>query len=270
MIMYIKPELSSERFEHHRSIDDTTGAQIWERLNSIYTKREIEGVLSFIVRDGISYEWRTAIDDVAAFVNEVNSISDKLASCGDKLSDRDIIFKLLKGLPPSWDSVNAALRVGMRLFPEKITPSVVVSQLLLEQEFQRAGVVHQRSAPYTPQHNGVAERANRSVQEMACTMLVQAGLPNILWPEAVTAAVHIKNQLPHRALRMPPGVTHMSCGLASRRMSATSVSSAAGHTCRSIPADQQRKELVATAKELSSVCWLPTRRQSAIYSLQVL
>jgi transposase InsO family protein len=33
------------------------------------------------------------------------------------------------------------------------------------------GIIHEKSAPYTPQQNGVAERENRTVVEMARSML---------------------------------------------------------------------------------------------------
>ena len=67
------------------------------------------------------------------------------------------------------------------------------------EHLQRSGIVHQRSAPYTPQQNGVAERSNRSIVEIARTLLHHAKLSYEFWPEAVATAVYIKNGLPHRA-----------------------------------------------------------------------
>jgi Integrase core domain/GAG-pre-integrase domain len=40
------------------------------------------------------------------------------------------------------------------------------------------GISVHRSAPYAPQSNGIVERANRTIIEMARTTLVQSGLPN--------------------------------------------------------------------------------------------
>ena len=60
------------------------------------------------------------------------------------------------------------------------------------------GVWHQKSTPYTPQQNGLAERDGRSVMEMARAMLHSAGLPTVLWPEAVRTAVYILNRCPKR------------------------------------------------------------------------
>lgn len=39
------------------------------------------------------------------------------------------------------------------------------------------GLVHQVSAPYTPQQNGLAERKNRTLVDMVSAMLLHAKLP---------------------------------------------------------------------------------------------
>jgi len=66
------------------------------------------------------------------------------------------------------------------------------------------GIVHQRTAPHTPEHNGVAERCNRSVMEMARAMLYNARLDLKFWPDAVATATYLKNRSAHQALE---GVT---------------------------------------------------------------
>ena len=45
----------------------------------------------------------------------------------------------------------------------------------------------------TPSKNGVVERKNWTVVEMARTMLTSRNLPLTLWAEAVVTAVHILN-----------------------------------------------------------------------------
>ena len=45
------------------------------------------------------------------------------------------------------------------------------------------GVTHQKSAPHTPQQNGVAERGHRSIMEAARAMLFQANLSVEFWPD---------------------------------------------------------------------------------------
>jgi len=62
------------------------------------------------------------------------------------------------------------------------------------------GIEYNPMAGYSPQSNGVAERMNRTLFEMACTMLDAAGAPVELWGEAVLAACHIRNRLPSHPL----------------------------------------------------------------------
>ncbi|XP_074283722.1 uncharacterized protein LOC141608081 [Silene latifolia] len=63
------------------------------------------------------------------------------------------------------------------------------------------GVNRELTAPYTPEQNGVAERKNRTVVEMARSMLRGRSLPNDLWGEAVSTAVYILNISPSRAIQ---------------------------------------------------------------------
>ena len=56
----------------------------------------------------------------------------------------------------------------------------------------------EHSVPYTPQHNGVAERKNRSLKEMATSLLHSKDIPPSLWVEAVNYASYIQNRVPHK------------------------------------------------------------------------
>ena len=50
------------------------------------------------------------------------------------------------------------------------------------------GIRHQRTTPKTPQHNGVAERMNRTIIERIRCMLSHAKLPRSFWGEAMRTA----------------------------------------------------------------------------------
>ena len=62
------------------------------------------------------------------------------------------------------------------------------------------GMDHNFSAPRTPQQNGVVERKNRSLEDMARTMLIASGLPRNFWAEAVNTACYILNRVSIRAM----------------------------------------------------------------------
>ncbi|MCO5583035.1 hypothetical protein L7F22_036941 [Adiantum nelumboides] len=65
----------------------------------------------------------------------------------------------------------------------------------------KKGIKHQCTMPYTPQQNGVAERKNRFLMEMARCMLKAKSLPHKLWMEAVACAAHVLNRCPTCALK---------------------------------------------------------------------
>ena len=58
----------------------------------------------------------------------------------------------------------------------------------------------QHSIPYTPQQNGVAERKNRSLKEMATCMMEAKNFPPKYWDEAINCALNIQNRVTHKNL----------------------------------------------------------------------
>ncbi|WVZ63672.1 LOW QUALITY PROTEIN: hypothetical protein U9M48_013286 [Paspalum notatum var. saurae] len=66
-------------------------------------------------------------------------------------------------------------------------------------EFETLGLEHQFSSPYTPPQNGVVERKNRTLVEMARTMLDEHRTPRRFWAETVNTACYIVNRIFLRA-----------------------------------------------------------------------
>jgi transposase InsO family protein len=66
---------------------------------------------------------------------------------------------------------------------------------------EEEGVERQLTVGYTPQQNGVSERKNQTVMEMAKCMLFEKGIPSSFWAEAVNTAVYLINRSPTKALK---------------------------------------------------------------------
>jgi transposase InsO family protein len=74
--------------------------------------------------------------------------------------------------------------------------------LQVEEYLEEEGIKHEFSAPYTPQQNGVAEKKNRTLIDMARTMLGEFKMPERFWSEAVNMACHAINRVYlHRLLK---------------------------------------------------------------------
>lgn len=72
-------------------------------------------------------------------------------------------------------------------------------------EFLRAaGIIHQTTAPYTPEQNGVAERMNRTLVEKARCMLFDSKMSTKFWAEAVCTAAYIINRSPSKPCKYTP------------------------------------------------------------------
>ena len=56
------------------------------------------------------------------------------------------------------------------------------------------------TAPYTPEQNGVAEHWNKTVVELAHSMILVCDLPNDLWLEAMSHATYIRNHVYTKAV----------------------------------------------------------------------
>lgn len=64
------------------------------------------------------------------------------------------------------------------------------------------GIVLRVTAPHTPQQNGVAERANRTIASKARAMLIQSGLGTSYWHRAIHHTVFLDNETITSALHL--------------------------------------------------------------------
>lgn len=66
---------------------------------------------------------------------------------------------------------------------------------------ESSGIQRHLTAPYTPQQNGVVERRNRTMMEMARSILKHMRMPNYLWGEAIRPSTYLINRIATRALK---------------------------------------------------------------------
>lgn len=70
--------------------------------------------------------------------------------------------------------------------------------------FEKCGIEYQRSAPYSPQQNGLAERMNRTLLDRVRCMLIDSGLNRVFWAEALNYASRIVNSVPCKGTNKIP------------------------------------------------------------------
>jgi hypothetical protein len=65
------------------------------------------------------------------------------------------------------------------------------------------GIIHQKSCARTPQQNGLAERMNRTLMEMARTTLIASAMQPSWWGEAIKMATYVRNRVCSRVVQPP-------------------------------------------------------------------
>ena len=143
---------------------------------------DVHGPIRTPSHSGFIY-WVTFIDDSGRF---------RVAVPMKKKSDTFDCFKRFK----AWAENKTGCRIGA-LRDDKGGEYV-------SKEFDNFcaehGIQRQHSVRARPQQNGVAERANRTMEQGIITMLHQAGLPLSFWGEALAAYIHVWNKTPTSAV----------------------------------------------------------------------
>nr|GEW06696.1 hypothetical protein [Tanacetum cinerariifolium] len=66
------------------------------------------------------------------------------------------------------------------------------------------GIISHRTPSYTPQHNGVSEKRNRTLLDMVRSMMSQTTLPKSFLGYALETATHILNMVPAKKVEKTP------------------------------------------------------------------
>ena len=98
------------------------------------------------------------------------------------MKDRSELFSIFKSFSAE---IQNQFGVSIRTFHSD-------SALDLSSQFQQFmshyGIIHQTSCPYTPQQNGVAERKNRHLIEIARTLLIESHVLLHFWGDAALSS----------------------------------------------------------------------------------
>jgi len=71
---------------------------------------------------------------------------------------------------------------------------------ILGKYFEDKGIIHQSSCSDTPQQNGIVERKNKHILEIARALLFTNHVPKYLWGKAILTAIYHINRMPSRIL----------------------------------------------------------------------
>nr|GEX16622.1 zinc finger, CCHC-type [Tanacetum cinerariifolium] len=71
-------------------------------------------------------------------------------------------------------------------------------------KFKSVGIIHETTALYTQQQNGISERKNRVLKEMVNFMLSYFGLSQGFWGEAMLTDCYLLNRVPNKRNRITP------------------------------------------------------------------
>ncbi|GJR91959.1 retrovirus-related pol polyprotein from transposon TNT 1-94 [Tanacetum coccineum] len=97
----------------------------------------------------------------------------------------EFVVKLLKQLQVSLNKTvrNVRTNNGTKFFNKYLTAY-----------YESVSITHEKTVSRTPQQNGVVERQNRTLVEVARTMLIFSKAPMFLWAEAIATACYTQNR----------------------------------------------------------------------------
>jgi transposase InsO family protein len=110
-----------------------------------------------------------------------------------KISNQETLKRFLR---------HAQNEFGLRIKKIRSDSRTEFENSKIEGFLKEEGIKHEFSSPYTPQQNCVVERNNRTLLDMARTMLDEYKTPDRFWAETINTACYFINRLYlHRILK---------------------------------------------------------------------
>ncbi|GJY99232.1 retrotransposon protein, putative, ty1-copia subclass [Tanacetum coccineum] len=117
-----------------------------------------------------------------------------------------------------------------------------MSQEILD-HLKEHGIIAHRTPPYTPQHNGVPEKRNRTLLDIVRSMISQTTFPKSFWDYTFETVACIRNMVPSKKVKKTPyevwhGQPPKLSYLKSRVVRSTRAQHAPDHICLYIDAEE--------------------------------
>nr|GEW10908.1 putative ribonuclease H-like domain-containing protein [Tanacetum cinerariifolium] len=141
-------------------------------------------LILFIVDSGCTKHMMGNLKLLCNFVEKFLGLNHNLFSVG-QFSDADLEFAFMKSTCFVRDLQGNSLLVVIIVRTDRGTEFL---NKTLDAFFKEEGTEHQTSTARTPEQNGVVERRNRTLVEVARTILLTSQLPLFFWAEAIATA----------------------------------------------------------------------------------
>ncbi|RVX00860.1 Retrovirus-related Pol polyprotein from transposon TNT 1-94 [Vitis vinifera] len=129
------------------------------------------------------------------------TIFDTYSSCPNNLTVRIADGSLSKvagtGFGFGKTIGNAEECSGLYILKERHDPQEQ-PQMTVGEFLAQEGIVHLSSCVDTPQQNGIAERKNRHLLEVARSLMFSMNVPKLFWGQAILTAAYLINRMPSR------------------------------------------------------------------------
>ncbi|RVW71043.1 Retrovirus-related Pol polyprotein from transposon RE1 [Vitis vinifera] len=130
----------------------------------------------------------------------------KVAGTGSVVLSRDLTLNSVL-LVPNLDYLDSGKTIGnaeecsgLYILKERHDPQEQ-PQMVVGEFLAQEGIVHLSSCVDTPQQNGIAERKNRHLLEVARSLMFSMNVPKLFWGQAILTAAYLINRMPSKVLK---------------------------------------------------------------------